>query len=95
VWRHQIDRKRSRLARYGERVWSLSGTEADVALRAIERTEAFFESMGLPTRLSGYGIDATEAASRIRARLEERGSKMGEDGSIGPRDVEAILLSRA
>ena len=94
-WRHQIDRKRSRLARYGERVWSLSGTEADVALRAIERTEAFFESMGLPTRLSGYGIDATEAASRIRARLEERGSKMGEDGSIGRRDVEAILLSRA
>ena len=95
VWRHQIDRKRSRLARYGERVWSLSGTEADVALRAIERTEAFFESMGLPTRLSGHGIDAAEAASRVRARLEERGSKMGEDGSIGPRDVEAILLSRA
>jgi NADP-dependent alcohol dehydrogenase len=95
VWRHQIERKRSRLARYGERVWSLTGPEADVALRAIERTEAFFESMGLPTRLSGHGIDASEAASRVRARLEERGSKMGEDGSIGPLEVEAILLSRA
>jgi len=95
VWRHQLERKRARLARFGERVWSLSGVEETVATRAIERTEAFFESMGLPTRLSGHGIDASEAASRIRARFEERGAKLGEEGSIGPRDVEAILLSRA
>jgi NADP-dependent alcohol dehydrogenase len=95
VWRHQVQRKRTRLARYGERVWSLSGPEEAVAAQAIERTEAFFESMGLPTRLSGHGIDAAEAASRIRARFEERGASLGEDGSIGPRDVEAILLSRA
>lgn len=95
VWLHQFDRKRERLARYGARVWSLAGDESSVALQAIERTEAFFESMGLPTKLAPYGIDAGEAASRIRARFEERGAKLGEHGSITPLDVEKILLSRA
>jgi NADP-dependent alcohol dehydrogenase len=95
VWRHQFDQKRDRLAKYGARVWSLSGDDASVATQAIERTEAFFESMGLPTKLSAHGIDASDAASRIRARFEERNAKLGEKGSISPRDVELILLSRA
>lgn len=95
IWRHQFDQKRERLARYGARVWSLSGDGSSVAMQAVERTEAFFRSMGLATRLSAYGIDAGEAASRIRARFEERGARLGEKGSISPVDVEKILLSRA
>jgi NADP-dependent alcohol dehydrogenase len=95
VWRHQFDRKLAALVRYGVRVWFLDGEERWVASQAIDRTESFFESMGLPTRLSGYGIDAKEAAARIRARFEERGTRLGEKGSLGPADVEKIILSRA
>lgn len=95
VWRYQFEHKLAALARYGSRVWFLEGEDRWVASQAIDRTEAFFESMGVPTRLSCYGIDAKEAASRIRARFEERDAKMGENGLLGPADVEEIILSRA
>ncbi len=95
VWRLQMEHKARSLARYGAHVWYLEGEILWVASQAIDRTEAFFETLGVPTRLSAYGIDAKEAASRIRARFEARGTRLGEDGSISPADVEAILLSRA
>lgn len=95
VWRYQFERKLSALAKYGSRVWSLEGDVRSVASQAIGRTEAFFESMGVPTRLSAHGIDAKEAASRIRARFEERKASVGENGLLDPTDVEKIILSRA
>ena len=95
VWRYQFDRKLKILAQYGSRVWFLDGEDRWVAAQAIDRTEAFFESVGVPTRLSSYGIDAKEAAAKIRARFEERGAKQGEEGSLSPEDVERIILSRA
>lgn len=95
VWRHQFEMKKERLAQYGTRVWGLSGEVAWIASRAIELTEAFFESMGVPTRFSEYGIDAAEAGAKVRARFTERGAKQGENGSLSPEDVEKILRSRA
>ncbi len=95
VWRHQFNRKLEVLAQYGSRVWFLDGEDRWLASQAIDRTEAFFESMGVPTRLSAYGIDAKEAATKIRSRFEERHARQGEDGLITPVDVEKILLSRA
>jgi len=95
VWRYQLDRKLKILAQYGTRVWFLEGEERWVASQAIDRTEAFFESVGVPTRLSAYGIDAKDAAAKIRSRFEERGAKQGEEGLLSPADVEKIILSRA
>lgn len=94
VWRAQMPRKTGRLAHYGRRVWGLSGDDASVAIQAIERTEAFYRSLGMRTRLSEYGVDAVEAAARVRARFEERGTRMGEDQSLLPEGVEALILSR-
>lgn len=95
VWRYQLEMKKDRLAQYGARVWGLTGEPAWVASRAIELTEAFFESMGVPTRLGEHGIDAKEAGAKVRARFAERGAKQGENGSLSPEDVEKILVSRA
>ncbi|MEN9308042.1 MAG: hypothetical protein RL173_1974 [Fibrobacterota bacterium] len=95
VWRYQFERKLKILAQYGSRVWFLDGEDRWVASQAIDRTEAFFESVGVPTRLSSYGIDAKEAAAKIRARFEVRGAKQGEEGTLSPEDVEKIILSRA
>jgi NADP-dependent alcohol dehydrogenase len=95
VWRYQFERKLKILAQYGSRVWFLDGEDRWVASQAIDRTEAFFESVGVPTRLSSYRIDAKEAAAKIRARFEERGAKQGEEGTLSPEDVEKIILSRA
>ena len=95
IWRYQFERKKARLAQYGVRVWFLDGEDDWVAKQAISRTEAFFESMGVGTHLTAYGVDAEEAGDRIRKRFEERGAKQGEEGSLSPEDVEKIILSRA
>lgn len=94
VWRAQLPRKTGRLAHFGRRVWGLSGDDASVASAAIDRTEAFYKSLGVKTRLSEYGVDAVEAGAKVRARFEARGARLSEDGSLAPSDVEAILLSR-
>jgi NADP-dependent alcohol dehydrogenase len=55
----------------------------------IDKTRSFFESIGLPTRLSSYGAGAaTEAARRLAARGL---TAMGERGDITPPTVEKIL----
>ncbi|HNY30589.1 MAG TPA: iron-containing alcohol dehydrogenase [Fibrobacteria bacterium] len=95
VWRHQLEMKKERLAKYGARVWGLTGEPAWVASRAIELTEAFFESMGVPTRLSDHGIDAVQAGAKVRARFAQRGTRQGENGSLSPEDIEKIIVSRA
>ncbi|RZU45078.1 NADP-dependent alcohol dehydrogenase [Fluviicoccus keumensis] len=56
--------KHAKLVQYAERVWGLTEGEEDQRIRyALARTSKFFESMGLPTKLSAYnlGQDAVEA----------------------------------
>jgi NADP-dependent alcohol dehydrogenase len=90
VWQHQLAQKEAKLRQYGERVWGVK-----TAQEAIEATEKFFLSLGMPTRLSHYKIDAAEAAARVHARFTERGSVFGERGDITPSATAAILRMRA
>ena len=90
VLRHEVERKRAKLAQYGRRVFGVDGAEA-----AIDATEAFFRSVGARTRLSEYGVDAEEAAERIARRFRERGSRFGEHRVIGADEAAAILRARA
>lgn len=90
VWAHQLARKESKLQQFGQRVWVVN-----TAGEAIARSEAFFHTLGMPTRLRDYGIAAEEAAVRIAARFTERGSRFGEHQDIGPEQVAEILRSRA
>jgi NADP-dependent alcohol dehydrogenase len=93
VHRHEIKRKQKRLAQYAARVWHLTqGDEATRAAQAIEKTEAFFKSVGVPTRLSEYGIDAAEAGRQVAERLAKRGIKIGEHGDLGAKEVQEIVL---
>ena len=95
VWRAQFDRKMPRLAHFGRRVWGLAGTDSEVAHLAIERTEAFYRSLGVNTKLGEYGIQATEAASKVKERFLGRGTSVGEGGSLDAGKVSDILLARA
>ena len=92
VHRHEITRKQKRLAQYAARVWHLTqGDEAARAAQAIEKTEAFFKSVGVPTRLSEYGIDAAEAGQKVAERLAKRGVMIGEFGDLGAKEVKEIV----
>ncbi|KAF0156669.1 MAG: aldehyde reductase [Syntrophaceae bacterium] len=84
--------KKEKLLQYGDRIWGISsGTEATRIDTTIDRTRAFFESMGLPTRLKGYGIETVDADLVIKL-LEAHGlSNMGENNDVTPDVMREIL----
>lgn len=77
------EEKREKLLQYAERVWDLREGDADSRINlAIEKTRQFFESMQVPTRLSGYGI-AKDAIPALLAQLERHGMvKLGEHQTV-------------
>ncbi len=90
VWKHEFERKKTKLAQYGQRVWKV-----DTAQAAMAKTEDFLHSLGMPTRLGDYRIDAGEAAEKVKARFAARKTLLGEHGDLGPDAVADILRSRA
>lgn len=94
LYENQFENKRDKLAQYGERVWKLSGTKDEIARQAIVKTEAFFQSLEVETKISSYTEKHAETARNIRKRFEERNwVAMGERGAITPSDVEQIVLA--
>jgi NADP-dependent alcohol dehydrogenase len=84
--------KRGKLLQYAERVWGVrAGSDDEKIEAAIDKTRAFFESLGVKTRLKEYGVKP-EIVTRISQRFAERGTNnLGERGDIGPKEVEQIL----
>jgi NADP-dependent alcohol dehydrogenase len=85
--------KAAKLLQYGERVWGIrEGSEEERIEAAIRRTEEFFESLGVPTRLARYEGVRPETPKEVASRLERRGmTKLGERGAVAPAVVEEIL----
>lgn len=71
--------KRGKLLQYAERVWGLTDGDPETRIAAaIDRTQAFFESLGTATRLGAYGIGA-EAIPALLKKLEAHGmTALGE-----------------
>jgi len=71
--------KRGKLLQYAERVWHVTeGSEDERIDQAIELTRAFFEGMGIGTRLPDYQLGA-EAIDPIITQLEVHGmTSLGE-----------------
>lgn len=86
-----IDRKRDKLAQYGERIWGLTPSNT-IAEQAIEKTVAFYQSLGIDTKLSDYTDTYAGTAETIAKRFEERGWKgIGEYRDLSPADVKEIV----
>ena len=84
--------KHEKLLQYGERVWGITnGTEEERVTAAIEKTRAFFEQMGIPTRLKDYGLGAQDI-DKVVSQLEEHGmTQLGEQRDITPAVSRRIL----
>jgi NADP-dependent alcohol dehydrogenase len=81
--------KREKLLQYGARVWGLiAGTEAERMEGAIAATRRFFESLGVPTRLSDHAIGA-ESIPDLVAALGSHGMK-----TLGERRDVTLEVSR-
>ena len=87
--------KGAKLLQYGERVWGINtGTDEERITATIDKTRDFFERMGIPTRLSAYGL-AADAIDIVIRRLEEHGmSKLSEHGDV-TLDVSRRVLEAA
>jgi NADP-dependent alcohol dehydrogenase len=88
----RLPTKREKLLRYGERIWGITaGDEATRLAQAIDRTRAFFEAMGLPTRLGGYGLEKVDV-ERVTELLAAHGMfNMGERQDVTPDMIRDIL----
>ena len=91
--REMKDDKREKLLQYGKNVWGIeNGTEDNRIDEAIIRTVSFFNSLGVKTKLSAYGITLDQLAP-IFERFQSRGWKLGERKNITPNRIEVILKS--
>ena len=94
LYQNQFENKKEKLVQYGKRVWNLNGTTNEIAQAAIERTEAFFQSLGIQTKIADYSADTDHIAAIIKSRFIERGwLAMGERQAITPQDVEEIVIN--
>lgn len=88
------EHRRRKLLQFGERVWGIDPTAADAAEQAIARTERFFNSLGVKTRLGDYGV-GMETIERIERRFRDRGRyAVGGIDDVNVDNVKAILVSR-
>jgi NADP-dependent alcohol dehydrogenase len=86
------DSKRAKLLQYAERVWGIrDGTDDERITAAIEQTRAFFEGMGIPTRLSDYAL-GQEAVDAVVEQLAAHGmTQLGEHRDVTPAVSRTIL----
>lgn len=83
--------KREKLLQYAERVWGLhDGSEDQRIDGAIAATRAFFEKMGIPTRLSDYQIDGSSIPALLDKLREHGMTALGEHQDITPEVSERI-----
>jgi NADP-dependent alcohol dehydrogenase len=90
---YNFENKKEKLAQYAERVWKVTdGTLEEKAKAGIEKTKAFYNSLGIKTSLSEYTDDYKGTAEIISKRFTERGWKgLGERQNVTPSDVEKIV----
>ena len=92
LWSVLKEEKKAKLLQYGARVWNITeGTDEERVLATIARTESFFQSLDVPTKLADYDVKQ-ETIDRIVTRFEKRGWKaFGDRGLVTPSVVRQSL----
>lgn len=92
-YRYFLESKKEKLAQYGARVWGVTGaTTEEIAKAAIAKTEDFFHSLDIHTKLSEYTDQYQGTAEKIAKRFTDRGwMGLGEHKTLTPSDAEKIV----
>lgn len=95
VMQYMMEKRREKLLQYAGRVWNLNGSSGDQKIKeAISKTEEFFRSLGIKTRLSEHGV-GEDTIDRIVSRFKSKGLKaVGVQQDVMVDDLKGILLSR-
>lgn len=92
LWQERKRDKSKKLAKLAREIFDC--TESDdlkASDCAIKKTEEFFNSLGMKTKLADYGVDAAEAAQKVKERFEQRRTLLGEDFKVTPQMVYDVL----
>lgn len=72
-WRIRKEQKKEKLLQYAERVWGITEGSEDARIeKAILKTEEFFHSLDIPTKLSDYNL-GEELIEKVLVSLENHG----------------------
>lgn len=83
--------KGDKILQYGKRVWGIEGDDRDSTIRLIiAKTESFFNSLGLKTKLSENG-GGKSTIDEIERRFRERNARYGENRSVNSIIAKEIL----
>jgi len=85
--------KTEKLLQYSDRIWNVpkNMSDADRITLAIEKTQDFFEAMGIKTRFSDYGL-GQDVIEKIIAGLKAHNMvKLGEHGKVTPEIAGKVL----
>ncbi|MFT7559351.1 MAG: NADP-dependent alcohol dehydrogenase [Flavobacteriales bacterium] len=88
LMRHQLPHKKAKLEQLGRNVFGLVDSEGlansdSLAEQTINAMEAFYQSLGLETQLTGYDGDKPQAVNDVMRQLEAHGMlKLGEHQAI-------------
>lgn len=96
--RHAAARHPKKLAQFAVEILGVPadfGEETAVALEGVSRLEAFFRSLGMPTRLSDVGLENADFAALTRRALPTEQSTVGEYIKLGRQDfIDIYTLAR-
>lgn len=78
------------MIQYARHVWHIRDSDDALMDAAIQKTREFYESLGIPTKISAYGL-GHDTIDEIVERLEAKGITYGEQADITPAVVCQIL----
>jgi NADP-dependent alcohol dehydrogenase len=85
------EEKGEKILQYGKRIFGVEGNDRDQTVKEIIfKTEKFFNSLGLKTKLSENGGDLL-TIDEIERRFSERNVRFGENRSVTSKVAREIL----
>lgn len=87
--------KRAKILQYAERVWNIKdGGDDERINKAINKTKDFFESLGVKTRLSEYGVSENKIDVIVEQLKEHGMTALSETRDVTP-EVSRKIIERA
>lgn len=90
LMRYKLEDKKDKMIQFAKRVCNETGSDDELVEKAIKNTIQFYESIGIPTKASVYGI-GNSTIQEIKKRFTDRKVVFGERKDINPEAVEKIL----
>ncbi len=94
-WSVRKKEKKEKLLQYADRVFNIKDGDEDSRIEmAISKTKEFFESLGVKTKLSDYGLDEKNIDEVINSLQKHGLTNLGENGDV-TLEVSRKILNKA